>query len=65
MFPEDVSDFPPEREVEFRIDLILTTSHVSMAPYPMLASYLKELRVNLRIYLRRGLFIRVCHREVH
>ena len=35
VFPEDVSELPPEREVEFTIDLIPGTSPVSMAPYRM------------------------------
>src|ERR1043165_8554464 len=32
VFPEDVNELPPEREVEFAIDLIPRTSPVSMAP---------------------------------
>ncbi|MCI47123.1 cellular nucleic acid-binding protein, partial [Trifolium medium] len=43
VFPEDVSDVPPEREVEFTIDLVPGTSPISMAPYRMSASELKEL----------------------
>ncbi|MCI59299.1 pol polyprotein, partial [Trifolium medium] len=42
--PEDVSDVPPEREVEFTIDLVLGTSPISMAPYRMSASELNELK---------------------
>ena len=42
MFPEDVSDMPPEREVEFTIDLVPGTSPISMAPYRMSASELSE-----------------------
>ena len=38
VFPEDVSELPPKREVEFTIDLIIGTSPVSMAPYRMSAS---------------------------
>ncbi|MCI70098.1 cellular nucleic acid-binding protein, partial [Trifolium medium] len=33
VFPEDESNVPPEREVEFAIDLIPGTSPISMAPY--------------------------------
>ncbi|MCI51843.1 cellular nucleic acid-binding protein, partial [Trifolium medium] len=33
VFPDDVSDVPPEREVEFTIDLVPGTSPISMAPY--------------------------------
>ncbi|MCH95057.1 cellular nucleic acid-binding protein [Trifolium medium] len=35
VFPGDVSDVPPKREVEFTIDLIPGTSPISMAPYRM------------------------------
>ncbi|MCI32169.1 cellular nucleic acid-binding protein, partial [Trifolium medium] len=35
VFPGDVSDVPPEREVEFTIDLLPGTSPISMAPYRM------------------------------
>jgi hypothetical protein len=37
VFPEDVSDVPPEREVEFTIELVPGTSPISMAPYRMSA----------------------------
>ncbi|MCI51549.1 cellular nucleic acid-binding protein, partial [Trifolium medium] len=32
VFPEDILDLPPEREVEFAIDVIPGTSPTSMAP---------------------------------
>ncbi|XP_050916142.1 uncharacterized protein LOC127131256 [Lathyrus oleraceus] len=35
LFPDDVSDFPPKREVKFAIDLVPGTSLVSMTPYIM------------------------------
>ncbi|MCI54588.1 cellular nucleic acid-binding protein, partial [Trifolium medium] len=41
VFPGDVSDMPPEREVEFTIDLAPGTGPISMAPYRMSASELK------------------------
>ena len=44
VFSEDVSELPPEREVEFAIDLISRTSPVSMEPYRMSASKLSELK---------------------
>ncbi|MCI59964.1 cellular nucleic acid-binding protein, partial [Trifolium medium] len=40
VFPEDISDVPPKREVEFIIDLVPGTSPISMAPYRMSASEL-------------------------
>ncbi|MCI43765.1 cellular nucleic acid-binding protein, partial [Trifolium medium] len=57
VFPGDVSDVPPEREVEFTIDLIPGTSLISMAPYQMSASELKELKKQLEELLEKK-FIR-------
>src|SRR3954463_3136943 len=57
VFPEDVSDLPPEREVEFSIDLVPGTSPVSMAPYRMSASELNELKSQLEDLLEKK-FIR-------
>ncbi|MCI81144.1 cellular nucleic acid-binding protein, partial [Trifolium medium] len=37
VFPGDVSDVPPEREVEFMIDVVPGTGPISMAPYRMSA----------------------------
>lgn len=58
VFPEDISDFPPEREVEFVIDLVPATSPVSMAPYRMSASVLSELKKKLEDFLEKR-FIRM------
>ena len=52
-FLEDVSDLPPEREVEFSIYLIPGTSPVSMTPYRMSASELSELKKQLEDLLEK------------
>src|SRR3954469_8137990 len=57
VFPEDVNDLPPEREVEFTIELIPGTSPVSMAPYRMSPSKLTELKKQLEELLDKK-FIR-------
>ncbi|GAU43227.1 hypothetical protein TSUD_241170 [Trifolium subterraneum] len=57
VFPEDISDLPPEREVEFSIDLVPGTSPISMAPYRMSASELNELKKELEKLLEKK-FIR-------
>ena len=44
VFPKDVSDLFPEREVMFMINLIPGTSPISVAPYRMSTSELKELK---------------------
>jgi len=33
VFPEDIVDLPPERDVEFVIDLVHGTNLISTAPY--------------------------------
>ncbi|MCI84522.1 cellular nucleic acid-binding protein, partial [Trifolium medium] len=44
VFPDDISDLPPEREVEFAIDVVPDTSPISMAPYRMSAAELEKLK---------------------
>src|ERR1051325_320570 len=53
VFPEDVNELPPEREVEFALDLIPGTSPVSMASYRMSASELSELKKQLEELLEK------------
>ncbi|MCI38636.1 RNA-directed DNA polymerase (Reverse transcriptase), partial [Trifolium medium] len=57
VFPEDVSDVPPERELEFTIDLVPGTGLISTAPYRMSASELSELKKQLEELLEKK-FIR-------
>ncbi|GKV02736.1 hypothetical protein SLEP1_g15133 [Rubroshorea leprosula] len=57
VFPEDLPDLPPDREVEFAIDLVPGTRPISKAPYRMIAAELKELKVQLEELLEKG-FIR-------
>ena len=47
VFPEDISELPLEREIEFIIDLILGIRLISMVPYRMSASKLAELKSQL------------------
>lgn len=57
VFLEDVSDLPPECEVEFSIELVLGTRPISMAPYYMCAFELNELKSQLEDLLEKK-FIR-------
>ncbi|MCI79486.1 cellular nucleic acid-binding protein, partial [Trifolium medium] len=41
VFPDDILHLPPEREVEFSIDVVPGTSPISMAPYRMSAAELE------------------------
>lgn len=44
VFLDDIIGLPPEREVEFVIDLVSGTRPVSMEPYMMYAPKLGELK---------------------
>jgi len=52
-FPDDVTDLPPEKEVEFAIDLLPGTSPISIAPYRMSALELGELKKQLEELLEK------------
>ncbi|XP_050878174.1 uncharacterized protein LOC127081990 [Lathyrus oleraceus] len=53
VFPDDISDLPPEHELEFAIGLVPGTSPVSMTPYRMSASELGELKKQLDDLLKK------------
>ena len=57
VFPNDLLGLPPEREVEFTIDLVLETTPISKTPYRMTPVELKELKVQCQELLNKG-FIR-------
>ena len=46
-FPEDISGLPPEREIEFSIDLVPGAGPVSIVPYRMSPIELFELKKQL------------------
>ena len=56
VFPDDISGLPPDREVEFTIDLILGTEPISI-PHRMSPAELRELKAQLEELLSKG-FIR-------
>ena len=53
VFPYDITDVPPEREVEFSIDLVQGIKAVSMAPYRMSAFELAKLKKQLEELLEK------------
>jgi hypothetical protein len=57
VFPEDLQGLPPDREMEFCIELTPGAAPVSKAPYRMVPSELKELKEQLQELLDKG-FIR-------
>ena len=57
VFPDDISDLPLDREVEFTIDLIPGTEPISIPPYRMAPAELRELNAQLEELLSKR-FIR-------
>ena len=57
VFPEELPGMPPDRDIEFVIDLVPGTSPIAMRPYRMAASELAELKNQLEELQRIG-FIR-------
>ncbi|KAL5765941.1 hypothetical protein ACOSP7_016558 [Xanthoceras sorbifolium] len=54
VFPEELPGLPPQREVEFVIDVVPGMSLVSIAPYRMAPAELKELKIQLQELLDKG-----------
>ena len=57
VFPEELPGLPPEREIEFCIDIVPGTDPISIPPYRMAPVELKELNEQLKDLLEQG-FIR-------
>ncbi|GJR01800.1 putative reverse transcriptase domain-containing protein [Tanacetum coccineum] len=57
VFPEDLSGLPPNRQVEFQIDLVPGAAPVARAPYRLAPSEMKELSEQLKELSDKG-FIR-------
>ncbi|XP_075473990.1 uncharacterized protein LOC142505051 [Primulina tabacum] len=57
VFADDVPGLPPDRAVEFVIDVVLGTAPISKAPYRMAPTEMKELKNQLQDLLDKG-FIR-------
>ncbi|KAA0062248.1 DNA/RNA polymerases superfamily protein [Cucumis melo var. makuwa] len=54
VFPGDLSGLPPDREIEFTIELLPGTTPISQAPYRMAPSELKELKMQLQELVDKG-----------
>ena len=60
VFPDDLLVLPPDREIEFCIELIPGTAPISRAPYLLAPAELKELKIQLEELIKKGL-IRPSH----
>ena len=54
VFPENLPGLPPEREVEFPIDLIPGSTPISITPYRMAPAELRELKIQLQELFEKG-----------
>ena len=57
VFPDDLPGLPPEREIDFPIDLVPGTAPISLPPYRMAPAELKELKAQFQELVDGG-FIR-------
>ena len=55
VFPDELPGLPPDREIEFKIELLLGTAPISQRPYRMPPNELAELKIQLHELLEKGL----------
>jgi hypothetical protein len=54
IFPDDLLGMPPERDIEFKIELQPSTTSISRSPYKMSRNELAELKIQLKNLLDKG-----------
>jgi hypothetical protein len=54
MFPDDLPGMPPERAIEFKIELQPGTAPIAKASYKMSPVEMKELKIQLQGLLDKG-----------
>jgi hypothetical protein len=54
VFPEELSGMPPDREIEFVIELVIGTAPILKRPYRMAANQLAKLMEQLQELLDKG-----------
>ena len=55
VFPDELPGLPPDRDVEFRIELVLGIAPISRRPHRMPPNELAELKIQLQELLDKGL----------
>jgi hypothetical protein len=61
MFPNDLPEMPPERAIEFNIELQLGTAPIAKALYRMMPMELAELKVQLKDLIEKAISAQVHH----
>ena len=54
VFPENLPGLPPDRELEFRIEVLPGSALISIPPYKMAPMELKELKTQLQDLVNKG-----------
>jgi hypothetical protein len=54
VFPDDLLGMPPERDIEFKIELQSGTALVAKSPYKMTREELADLKIRLKNLLDKG-----------
>ena len=65
VFPEELPGMPPDRDIEFSIELLPGTGPISKIPYRMPTKDLEKLRSRLRSYWIKAIFAQVRHLGDH
>lgn len=65
VFSEELLGLPPDREMEFTIDLIPGTTPISQVQYGMAPTKLKELKVQLQEFVDKGYIRPSVSRGMH
>jgi hypothetical protein len=55
VFPDELPGLPPDRDVEFKIKLVPSTTPISRRPYRMPPNELAELKIQVQELLEKGL----------
>ena len=56
VFPDELPSLPPDRDVEFKIELVPGTAPISRRPYRMPPNELAELKISYKSFWTRVLF---------
>ena len=54
VFPDELLGLPPDKEIEFKIELLSGTAPISQRPYRMPPNELSELKIQLQELLEKG-----------